>query len=88
MTRFFSMSAGAVAAAVGCQFAMMPARADDIAEFYRGKQVTIIVEAVGGGYGSHGWLITEFMGKHIPGEPKLVMVVRPGAGVVEPDAMG
>lgn len=80
MTRILTTVVGALAAVMGCQLATAPARADDVAEFYRGKQITVLVEAVGGGYGNNGRLIAEFMGKHIPGEPKLVMVARPGAG--------
>jgi tripartite-type tricarboxylate transporter receptor subunit TctC len=57
-----------------------PAAADDVADFYRGKQITLLVEAIGSGYGNNGRLIAEFMGKYIPGQPKLVMVAKPGAG--------
>jgi tripartite-type tricarboxylate transporter receptor subunit TctC len=70
----------AIAAVSGGASAATPARADAVADFYRGKQVTLIVEVVGGGYGNNGRLIAEFMGRHIPGEPKVVMVAKPGAG--------
>jgi tripartite-type tricarboxylate transporter receptor subunit TctC len=80
MTRVFGTIAGMFAVVVGCQFGMTPARADAVADFYRGKQITVFVEAVGSDYGNNGRLIAEFMGKHIPGEPKLVMVAKPGAG--------
>ena len=66
--------------AVAGPIATNRANADAVAEFYRGKQVTLYVEVVGGGYGNNGRLLVEFMGQHIPGEPKLVMVAKPGAG--------
>jgi tripartite-type tricarboxylate transporter receptor subunit TctC len=66
--------------ALGLPLAATPAAADEVADFYRGKQITLFVEAIGGGYGNNGRLIAEFMGKHIPGQPKLVMVAKPGAG--------
>jgi tripartite-type tricarboxylate transporter receptor subunit TctC len=72
---------GAVVAAVlGSQVMPASGRADPVADFYRGKQITLFVEAVGGGYGHNGRLIVQFMGKHIPGHPKLFMVAKPGAG--------
>ena len=71
----------ALASAVTCSHLAAPhAHADAVAEFYRNKQITLLVEAVGGGYGNNGRVIAEFMGRHIPGEPKLVMVAKPGAG--------
>ena len=75
-----SSSAIALVAAVGITSAATSVRADAVADFYRGKTVTLLVEAVGGGYGNNGRMIAEFMGKHIPGEPKVVMVAKPGAG--------
>lgn len=67
-------------AALGLPLAATSAHAGDVADFYRGKQVTLLVEAIGSGYGNNGRLIAEYMGKHIPGQPKLVMVAKPGAG--------
>jgi hypothetical protein len=51
------------------------------AEFYRGKTVTIVVGfAPGGGYDISARLVAKHMGKHIPGNPTVIVDNRPGAG--------
>ena len=48
--------------------------------FYAGKQIRLIVgTGVGGGYDAYARLVARFMGKHIPGEPTLVVQTMPGA---------
>jgi len=54
--------------------------ADDVASFYAGKQISIAVVAAGGGYGLNGRLLTEHMGRHIPGTPSMVTIVKSGGG--------
>jgi tripartite-type tricarboxylate transporter receptor subunit TctC len=52
-----------------------------IEQFYRGKTVTITVgSAVGGGYDAYARLIGRHFGKHIPGNPTIVVQNMPGAG--------
>src|SRR5256712_13472264 len=49
--------------------------------FYRGKTVRIIVGAsAGGGYDTYSRTIARHMGKHIPGNPGLIVDNMPGAG--------
>jgi len=49
--------------------------------FYRGKTVRIIVGAsAGGGYDTYSRTIARHMGKHIPGNPAIVVDNMPGAG--------
>lgn len=56
-----------------------PARAQDA--FYRGKSIRIIVGAsAGGGYDTYSRTIARHMGKHIPGNPAIVVDNMPGAG--------
>lgn len=51
------------------------------ADFYRGKTVTIVVGfAPGGGYDISARLLAKHMGKHIPGNPNVIVDNRPGAG--------
>src|SRR5262245_53787585 len=51
--------------------------------FYRGKTVRIIVGAsAGGGYDTYSRTIARHMGKHIAGNPALVVDNMPGAGVL------
>jgi tripartite-type tricarboxylate transporter receptor subunit TctC len=60
-------------------FAAAPAQAQDA--FYRGKTVRIIVGAsAGGGYDTYSRTIARHMGKHIAGNPAIVVDNMPGAG--------
>src|SRR5262245_17158420 len=57
----------------------IPARADDVAEFYKGKVITLTVSAgAGGGYDTLARTLARFLGRHIPGEP--IVIVRNMAG--------
>ena len=58
-----------------------PAGAQDaVADFYRGKQVTIVVGSTpGGGYDLYGRLLSRYIGKYIPGNPNVVVQNMPGA---------
>jgi len=76
--RTFGVAAAAVAAAA----LMRPeARADPVADFYRGKDLTIIVGyGPGGGYDLFARLLARHFGKHIPGNPNIIVQNMPGAG--------
>jgi len=55
-----------------------PARADD---FYQGRTISIVVGySAGGGYDINARLIARHIGRHIPGNPSVVVVNMPGAG--------
>src|SRR5258707_10708794 len=57
------------------------ALADPVADFYRGKQVQIYVGyGAGGGYDAYARLIARHIGRHIPGQPAVVVQNMPGAG--------
>ncbi|HET7680208.1 MAG TPA: hypothetical protein VFK79_08770 [Xanthobacteraceae bacterium] len=52
-----------------------------VAEFYRGKTVTIVIGSTpGGGYDTYARLIARHIGKFIPGNPAVVPGNMPGAG--------
>lgn len=54
---------------------------DSIADFYRGKQVKIVVGfAAGGNSGLYGDVLGRHMGKHLPGNPTFIPQYMPGAG--------
>jgi tripartite-type tricarboxylate transporter receptor subunit TctC len=54
---------------------------DSVADFYRGKQVRIIVGSdAGSGYDVYARLLARHMGKHIPGNPSIIVQNMPGAG--------
>ena len=58
-----------------------PAAAQDVASFYKGKQMTIVVgSSAGGGYDTYARLVGRHMGKHIPGNPIFIVQNMPGAG--------
>ena len=57
------------------------ARAEPVADFYKGKQIRMIVRTTpGGDYDQYSRLLARFMGKHIPGNPQFVVVNMPGGG--------
>ncbi len=60
------------------------ARAEDeaaMARFFAGKTVTIGVgSSAGGGLDTYGRLVQRYFGKHIPGNPNVVIANMPGAG--------
>jgi len=58
-----------------------PAHADSVADFYRGKTVQIFVGlSPGGEYDVHARLVARHLGRHIPGNPTIVVQNMPGAG--------
>ena len=53
---------------------------DAVANFYRGRNVTLLIgSSPGGGYDLYGRLIARFMGRHIPGNPQVIVQNMPGA---------
>src|SRR5437899_2254167 len=78
MPRLLPTTAALVAA--GTLYAL-PANAQSPAEFYKGRTVTIVVStSTGGGYDAMARAITRHIGKHIPGNPTVVVRNMPGAG--------
>ena len=65
-------------------FAAGAARAqtpDAVADFYRGKTVTLQVGSeAGGGYDQVGRLVARHIGRYIPGQPAVIVQNVPGAG--------
>ena len=67
--------------AVGLLSAGPASAADAIADFYKGKTVTISVGYTpGGGYDVYTRAVARHIGKHIPGNPNVVVQNMPGAG--------
>jgi tripartite-type tricarboxylate transporter receptor subunit TctC len=72
-----AMLAGALAWSVGLAAA-------DAADFYKGKQLTIIVgSSSGGGYDTYGRAISRHIGRFLPGHPTVLVQNMPGAGSVK-----
>ena len=57
------------------------AGADSVADFYKGRTVTIVAATgAGSAYGLHGRLLAEALRKNIPGNPTVIMQHMPGGG--------
>jgi tripartite-type tricarboxylate transporter receptor subunit TctC len=66
---------------VATVWAGTPAFAQSVAEFYSGKQITLIVGAsAGGGYDTQARLVARHLGKHVAGNPTIIVQNMPGAG--------
>jgi len=73
-------SAGLLAAFLALAV-VISARADEVADFYRGRSVTLFIGySAGGGYDAYGRVLARHLGKHIPGGPSVVVQNMPGAG--------
>ncbi|MFN3891770.1 MAG: Bug family tripartite tricarboxylate transporter substrate binding protein [Beijerinckiaceae bacterium] len=58
-----------------------PAAAQGVADFYKGKTFTIVAgSSAGGGLDIYGRLLARHVGRHIPGNPTVVVQNMPGAG--------
>jgi len=61
--------------------AALPARADPVSDFYKGRTVTLIAGySAGGGFDLYSRIIANYLGKYIPGQPRIVVQNMPGAG--------
>jgi tripartite-type tricarboxylate transporter receptor subunit TctC len=64
-------------------FAAVDARADAVADFYRGKTVTVIIALPpGGGYDLNARALARHMGRYLPGQPVMVTKNMPGAASI------
>jgi tripartite-type tricarboxylate transporter receptor subunit TctC len=68
-----------------CLAAVLPAasaaRADAVEDFYKGKNLTVLIGlGVGGGNDTWARLLSKYIGRYIPGHPTIVPTNMPGAG--------
>jgi tripartite-type tricarboxylate transporter receptor subunit TctC len=71
----------ALTTVVSAALLALPAKAEAVADFYRGKTVTLVVGyGPGGGYDIYARLVGRHLGRHIPGNPTIVVQNMPGAG--------
>src|SRR4051812_34758768 len=67
------------AALLACSSAL-PMHAQEVADFYKGKTVNMVIGSdVGGGYDAYARLVARHLGQHIPGRPNILPVNMPGA---------
>lgn len=70
----------AAALATTALMAQFPARAQDGADFYKGKTITIVVGIEQGtGFDLYGRALARHMGRHLPGAPNIIVSNMPGA---------
>lgn len=73
--------AGLVAGILAATMASAPAQAQSVADFYKGKDIRVLIGAgTGGTYQLYAMLAARHMRKHIPGEPTMTLMNMPGAG--------
>ncbi len=73
-----SLSAATVAA---ISLTATPLLADPVADFYNKKRMTLYVGfSAGGGYDRYSRTLARHMGRHIPGNPRIIVKNRTGAG--------
>jgi len=78
--RTFARVAAAAAAGMVAGLASL-AQAQSPADFYKGKNVDLYIGySVGGGYDLYARLLARHLGRHIPGQPRVVAQNREGAG--------
>src|SRR5262245_40126005 len=70
------------ALALGAALApLQAAAADPVADFYKGKELNVLIGAApGGGYDLVGRLLARYLGRHLPGAPTMIVKNMPGAG--------
>jgi tripartite-type tricarboxylate transporter receptor subunit TctC len=76
-------SVAIAAVVIACAAPALPsaAQAQSAAEFYKGKNVDLLIGySGGGGYDIYGRLLARHMSRHIPGNPTIVPRNMPGAG--------
>src|SRR5580692_9773806 len=74
----FRRAAGVLAAFL---FAFGIAAAENVEDFYKGSNVSLIIGySAGGGYDVYARLLARYFGKHIPGNPTIVPQQMEGAG--------
>jgi tripartite-type tricarboxylate transporter receptor subunit TctC len=80
MTRLRRALVGALALA-GLAAGAAPAAADAVADFYRGRNVEIVVgTGPGGGYDLNARLVSRHIGRFTPGAPRVIVTNMMGAG--------
>src|SRR5215471_5873226 len=74
-------TARALVLAAGVALLSGTSRAEDVAAFYRGRQISWILSAdAGGGYAAYARAFAQSFGDHIPGKPNIVIQHMPGGG--------
>jgi tripartite-type tricarboxylate transporter receptor subunit TctC len=77
------IGAAAIMVALSGWLSAAPASAQPAGQFYKGKQIRIVVGSTGGGdYDVWARLLARHMSRHIPGNPNIIVENMPGAGTL------
>lgn len=72
---------GLALAAIAVAGVTVPATADDVADFYKGKTITVVVAAgPGGGHTQYTQYLAPYLEKYMPGNPTFIVQNMGGAG--------
>jgi tripartite-type tricarboxylate transporter receptor subunit TctC len=83
MERRMKLAVGMAHVLAALVLAAPAARADDVADFYRGRTVTLLAGFnVGGGADAYARIVARHLGRHLPGAPGVVVKNMQGAGSV------
>ena len=78
-----SISSGLALSSLMLAAAIGPARAEAVADFYKGKSISMVVQTTtGNDYDNRGRLFARYMGDLLPGKPTIVTRNMPGGGGV------
>lgn len=67
--------------AVAASVLSSPVLGDEVADYYRGKQISFQVGfGAGGGYDTTSRIVARHFGRHVPGQPSVIVQNVPGAG--------
>jgi tripartite-type tricarboxylate transporter receptor subunit TctC len=66
----------AVTAALALSALVVPHRASAQSSFYQGKTVAVVIGATGGSLELAARIVTRHLGKHVPGQPNVVLPSR------------
>jgi tripartite-type tricarboxylate transporter receptor subunit TctC len=81
MTMHSRIAAAVVTVVVG--FAWSASAADSAADFYKGKQIRLVVgSAPGGAYDQYSRLVSRHLSRLLPGNPAVIVQNQPGAGSI------
>ncbi len=72
------------AATIAALATAVPATAQSVEDVYKNRTVTLLVAyGAGGTYGQTALLLSQYIGKHIPGNPTVIVQHMPGAGGIK-----
>ena len=75
------LGVAAAAMVAATALTVTPAKADKVADFYKGRDITFIVGfSTGGSYGVYSRLVAKHMGKYTPGNPTYIAQHMSGGG--------